>query len=161
MWSNATIPYFRRAVLSDQRCSVCTCYTLKWNEKRGRAEPCGQNAWQFRNFQIYTAIMTLIVLPVHFARTFQLLTSTHQEKHPDLKIFLVAFTVTDLLFVCIPYLWFFSKSEGLRKLVICNEATFLVDRQIQGETQTLFIRNKPVLITLFCLVMYLIVCHHF
>lgn len=132
MWNDAAIRYFRRAVRSAQHSSFFTCNTLMWNKKDGRAEACPKNSWQFRNFQIYTVIMTLIVAPVFFCRTFQLLISSEQAENPDLKAHLVTLLVTDVVFICVPFLWFLSKSSSSRKLVICYEATFLVGKQIQG-----------------------------
>lgn len=121
MWSDSAFRYFRRAVLSARGSSCFTCYTLTWNEESGRAEPCRQNTWQFTNFRIYTGIMTFIVTPIFFARTFQILASTKQGEHTGLEIFLVTFVVTDVVFITIPYLWFLSKSEASRQLVACSE----------------------------------------
>lgn len=132
MWSEAGLRYFRRAVKFTLRSSCFTCFTLKWNDKDGRAEPCRKNACQFRNFQIYTGIMTLLVVPIFFARTYQLLTSAQPGESRDLKVFLVTFLVTDLVFICTPYLWFLAKPTSPQKLVMCYETALLVDSQIQS-----------------------------
>lgn len=132
MWAHAAIRYFRRAVRATKRSGCFTCYTLKWNEKFCRAEPCRQNAWHCRIFQIYTVIMTLIVLPVFTTRTIKLLTSIQAGKTRELKVFLVTFIVTDFLWICIPYLWHFLKESNARKLVVFYEKALLVNNQIQG-----------------------------
>lgn len=132
MWNDVALRYFRRAVRSAQQNSGFTCYTLKWKENDGRAVACRKNSWQFRNFQIYTGIMTLFVLPVICGKTFQILTSSEQGGNPGLKESLATFLATDVIFICIPYLLFLSNSSSPRKLIICYEATFLLGKQIQG-----------------------------
>lgn len=131
MWQDATI-HFRRAVRSLEGSAFFTCYPLKWNEKTGRAEVCLRKSWRFRNFQLYTAIMTMIALPVLLAKTFQLVTSNQVGATQDLKVFLGTFVMTDFLCICIPYVWCFSMPSVLQMFVASYEATIRGDKQIEG-----------------------------
>lgn len=131
MWNDAGFRYFQHAVRAAQRSAWFTCYTLKWIKKSDKAEPCREKEWSFRTFQIYTGIMTLIVLPVVVARTFQLLIMSPQENR-ELKVYLATLVITDVACICVPFLWFFLKSSNLRKLIMSYETALQVDMQIQG-----------------------------
>lgn len=95
MWNHGAIRYFRLALRATQRSACFACYTIKWNKQAGRAEACRPNAWQFRNFQIYTSIATLIVLPLCIFKTFQLIKSINQGEVGDVKVLFGTFLATD------------------------------------------------------------------
>lgn len=128
-WNDAAIHYLWRTIRATQ---LVPCCTLKWNDKSGRAEACRENSWKFRNFQIYTLIMTVVVLPIFVARTLHLWKSTQLGETQDMKSVFSAFSVTEYVCICIPYFWALSRPSIPRKFVMCYESTLLAGKQVQG-----------------------------
>lgn len=137
MWYEAGLINFRSAIKAGHRSSLFTGYFMDWDDAVGRARPTPPTSWHYRSFQLFGAILTL-VLPTFLILCYQFKKSDYYEKK-DMKAVCLTNIATVVVWVSIPYVWFFMRESGPPRFIKCFESVLTLDKQLQG---TVFIITR-------------------
>lgn len=131
MWHVEGTRHFRACIASIKLNSLRSTYFLEWDSKVGNAIPKKSSSRQYRAFQSFTLISTLIVQPIFFLRCYQI------SKSPPGSVTLIAYYInvigTILALVALPLLWFFAKESNLQKFVTCFHEVLNLDKRFYGK----------------------------
>ncbi|OXA48038.1 hypothetical protein Fcan01_16991 [Folsomia candida] len=130
MWHIEGTRHFRACITFIKLNSLGSTYFLEWDSKDGKAIPIKSSSRQYRAFQSFTLISTLITQPIFFIRCYQI------AKSPPGSVTLISYYVniigTIVTLAVLPLLWFFSKKSNLQKFVTCFHAVRNLDKRFYG-----------------------------
>lgn len=131
MWHIEGTRHFRACITFIKLNSLGSTYFLEWDSKDGKAIPIKSSSRQYRAFQSFTLISTLITQPIFFIRCYQI------AKSPPGSVTLISYYVniigTIVTLAVLPLLWFFSKKSNLQKFVTCFHAVRNLDKRFYGK----------------------------